>query len=115
MNIKNYHLGHEALQRFENYTGIKANWTPTAGESNFMDGKIVIYDPRFTDVFAAEFKNEVRNHHLPALLELKEQNTRPYILIAQTIFPSVKEYLRKNNINYIVILPVTPAYKHSRH
>ncbi|MCY1520390.1 Transcriptional regulator, AbiEi antitoxin, Type IV TA system [compost metagenome] len=101
MNTKTYHIGHEALLRFEKHTGIEAHFTPNQGVENFTDGLIRFMDNRFHDVFRVEFKHEVRNHHLPALLKLKESSHHPFILIGQTIFPSVKEYLRKQGINYI--------------
>ncbi len=101
MNTKAYHIGHEAINRFTQHTGIAAEFSPMQGVEHFVDATIRFQDPRFNDVFDIEIKNEVRNHHLPALLDLKERNKRPFILIGQTIFPSVKDYLRKNGINYI--------------
>ena len=101
MNTKAYHIGHEALNRFTKHTGIAAEFSTTQGVEHFEDATIRFQDPRLTDVFDMEIKNEVRNHHLPALLDRKERYKRPYILIGQTIFPSVKDYLRKNGINYI--------------
>ena len=103
MNTKAYYIGHEALNRFTEHTGIKAVFSRTKGVELFTDATIKFNDPRFEDVFTIEFKNEVRNHHLPVLLDLKEKSKRPFILIGQTIFPSVKEYLRKYGINYIDI------------
>ncbi|MEJ7692367.1 type IV toxin-antitoxin system AbiEi family antitoxin [Daejeonella sp.] len=103
MNTKALFVGHQAVDRFSQHTGIKAVFSPSKGADQFLDATIKFIDPRFDEVFAVEFKSEVRNHHLPDLLVLKERSKRPFILIGQTIFPSVKEYLRKHKINYVDI------------
>lgn len=65
-----------------------------------LDGKITLTIDGKEIKFNAEVKKEVRNHLLPPLTALAEKYP-PLLLIAQTIYPKIKEELRKRNIGYL--------------
>lgn len=88
-----------AIQAFENQTGIKGKWKPTPNQ--LLDGVMDFYfaqnKPRR---FVVEVKREVRNHHLPGLLDqgIRHKNL---IVIAENIFPKIKEELQQHDIAYL--------------
>lgn len=79
-------------------TGIKTRWYDTV--RNGHDGKVDFLFKDKKETFFVETKKELRNHHIPALIE-QARHHKPLLLIAYKIFPAIKEELRKNNIAYI--------------
>lgn len=87
-----------ALGQLEHHTGLKAKWHP--GGPKELDGKIDFrYNNQLHTVFI-EVKKELRNHQLPQLEELKK-NYQPLMVVAEYIFPKIKEELRKKGIAYL--------------
>ena len=91
---------HKAIENVENQTGIKIqfdNKVPIA-----LDGKIKFkYNNQWYTAFV-EVKKELRNHQLHQLKELKSKY-HPLMIIAEYIFPKIKEELRKQKIAYLEI------------
>lgn len=79
--------------------GLETTWQLNNGQHN--DGTVSFKNNQFDQAFKFELKNEVRNHHLQQLRDLKENSTKPLLVVAQTIYPASKEYLKKNEINYL--------------
>ena len=51
-------------------------------------------------VFNVEIKKEFRNHHLPAIIE-HAKKWYPLMIVAEKIFPKMKEELRKKGVAYL--------------
>lgn len=87
-----------ALDNLRKYTGIEGNFTLT--RENRLDGKVDFQLPKGKEVFVAEVKREVRNYQLP-IIENTARQYKNFLLIAETIFPNIKEELRKQEIAYL--------------
>ena len=97
--MKSYQMIETAKDNFYALTGIETSWEFKNAGSN--DGKVKFNDTRFDQPFVFELKNEVRNHHLQQLKDLKQSLEKPLLVIANTIYPPSKEYLKNNGINYL--------------
>jgi len=86
-----------ALEQFDGQTGIVGKWKPLAKE---IDGKLDLHIDSRTIHFFAEVKNELRKYQLSQLYEMAEQH-QPFMLIANHIFPALKEILREKKIGYL--------------
>jgi hypothetical protein len=87
-----------AIEQLENHTGIKAHVDQKAIEE--VDGRLhFIYNGK-TYIAFIEVKKELRNHQLPVLEKLKT-DYHPLMVIAEYIFPKIKEELRKQDIAYL--------------
>jgi hypothetical protein len=86
-----------ALENLYNITKIRGLWIDIEKE---IDGKITFIQNNIDYVFFAEIKKELRQHQLNRI-EQKAQYYRPLIIIAERIFPKIKEELRDKNIAYL--------------
>ena len=91
-------LVNTAIENLFKNTGIKAKWK--AFTKNETDGKLTIQLKPDNIDFNIEVKREIRNHHIPALLN-KADTFPPFMLIAEYIFPMLKKELINNNIAYL--------------
>jgi len=64
------------------------------------DGELQFRTPDNLPAFNVEIKKEIRQYQIPTLLKRAEQH-QPFMIMAETIFPLVKEELRANKINYV--------------
>jgi hypothetical protein len=87
-----------AIDNLPHIKGLKAKWL-TAGAKDH-DGKIEIVIHGKKETFFVVVKKEFRNHHIPDLITLAGRY-KPLMIIAQNIFPAIKEAFRKHNIAYI--------------
>ena len=87
-----------ALENLEKNTGIKSKWSSKkdVGLDGILD--LLVDKQRFS--LNVIVKNELRNYQLPAIIEESKSNF-PLLLIANHIFPKLKEELRGNNIAYL--------------
>jgi hypothetical protein len=87
-----------ALENLKKITGITCNWVAIAQKN--IDGKLKfkIYNKEIT--FWVEEKKELRNHQLPVIRNLANKY-EPLIVVAERIFPKVKEELRQQKIAYL--------------
>lgn len=84
-----------ALDRLNEQTGIKAGWSPHDG----TDGLISFHFHRKKPAFV-EIKQEFGLHHLENIAT-KARKFHPLIVVADTIFPRLKEMLREKKIGYL--------------
>lgn len=89
---------HTALENLKKHTGIEGIYTPTHKKG--LDGEVDLIFQNGKELFMVEVKREIRNHQLPVIEEMARHN-KNFILIAETIFPKIKEELRKQGIGYL--------------
>ncbi len=88
----------KALEAFKTATLLDGRWKgPGKGR---YDGIIEINVQGQWEPFFVEIKKELRNHQLQPLIEVAKQNF-PMIVVAEHIFPKIKEELRNLDIGYI--------------
>jgi hypothetical protein len=86
-----------ALGRLNQHTGLTGNWIPLNVE---VDGEIdFLFENKKLRLYV-EVKKELRNHQLPQILEMARKY-KPFMVIAERIFPALKEILRDNKIGYL--------------
>jgi hypothetical protein len=87
----------KALERLNQNTGFIATWKPDYGE---IDGKLDLFFEQDETKFFVEVKTELRQHQLPKLLEMAKK-FHPFMVVAENIFPTLKEVLREKKIAYL--------------
>lgn len=87
----------KALQQLLGHTAIRGTWKPGPEP---LDGELHLTLQNRRVHFYAEVKNELRQHHLDALIKFAKKY-QPLIVIADNIFPTLKKTLRERNINYL--------------
>src|SRR4030095_10262482 len=96
--MKENRLAHIALENLYNTAGISGKWKENG--VNELDGKITFNINKQQLTFNAETKQEVRSHQLPGIIE-KAKHFDPLIVIANRLFPKIKEELRNNRVAYL--------------
>jgi len=96
--MKEQDVIHIALENLEKNTGFHATWKETA--KGPFDGTLTINFNGVKIKFLAEVKGELRQHQTIAIVN-RNTGTDPLIFIARKIFPTIKEFLRENNIAYL--------------
>jgi hypothetical protein len=86
-----------ALFAIEQRNGITGLWRPT---HKHLDGELDLTFRNRRARLNVEIKKELRLMHLPKILELAKKNA-PLIVVAETIFPTLKEKLREEEIAYL--------------
>ena len=86
------------IENLQKNVGIIAKWKKN-GEKQ-LDGRMTIKVADQILNFNAEIKQELRNYQLPQIIEQAVQ-FRPLIVIANHIFPKIKEELRQRKIAYV--------------
>lgn len=87
---------HNALEHLRQTTGIKAIWK----EAGPLEGLLEMALNNQKITFVAEVKNEVRPHQVHQMERYHHEHDH-FILIANQIFPKVKEDLRLKEIAYL--------------
>ena len=98
-NIKNkveQEIIHIALDNLKQFTGIEAFWLEKGPLDGVLD--LAIEGKKFT--FMVEVKRELRTHQLQQVENYFHRHEH-YLLIANCIFPKIKEELRQQNIPYL--------------
>lgn len=87
----------QTLKNLTEHTGLTGEILPLKNE---MDGvlQLILQDKKIR--LTAEVKKELREYHLPKLLEMKRKND-DLIVIAERIFPLLKAKLREYEIAYL--------------
>lgn len=85
-----------AIQALKLTTGIQANFK----EKGMLDGVLTFVLNSKKYEFIVEIKNELRGYQLSQIEESFKRNEH-FLLIANRIFPSIKEELRKKEIPYL--------------
>ncbi|MEO8853353.1 MAG: type IV toxin-antitoxin system AbiEi family antitoxin [Ginsengibacter sp.] len=87
-----------ALENLKKNAGIPGNWD-NHGERE-LDGKLELIIDHLPVKFNTEIKQELRDHQLPKIIEQAKRFT-PLMIVANRIFPKIKEELRLNEIAYL--------------
>jgi len=96
MNTKKINTIQTAIDNLKKTSGFKATWKDvTKGD---IDGVLTIVINNKKLAFDAYVKTELRYHQLDAILNKTE---KPFIIIANKIFPKIKDYLREHRIAYL--------------
>jgi hypothetical protein len=100
MNERN--TANMALANLQRTAHIKGKWKPIAinRHDNGLDGQIEFTLEENLIKMNAEVKNNLRTIHLPQIYKLAK-NHAPLMVIADHIFPKIKEELRNHNIAYL--------------
>lgn len=96
--MKEVNVIHRALENLKENTGIQAVYKDTP--KGTTDGVLTVTIKGKKLTFNVEIKNELRYHQLQGIIDRQKKET-PLIVIANKIFPKIKEELRKNNVAYI--------------
>lgn len=87
-----------ALERLKEQTGIHGGWKP--GPHKELDGKLTLFVHAKNLRLFVEVKKELRQHMLPNIFELAGKH-QPFMIVAENIFPKLKEMLREKKIAYL--------------
>jgi len=98
MNMTENEIIHIALENLENNAGIHGTWENTFRTET--DGQVDIVINNNDVKLFVEIKNELRNHQLPMILD-RANKFHPLMIVANRIFPKIKEELRANKIAYL--------------
>jgi hypothetical protein len=96
--MKENDIVHIALENLLQNTGITAMWKENATYG--LDGALYINIDDHTVELNVAVRNELRNHQLPALFEQAARNGN-LMVVANHIFPKIKEALRQHDIAYL--------------
>src|SRR3970282_2581857 len=88
-----------AINNIQKSGTINVEWKELNND-NAIDGKLILHLNKHNIGLYAEIKKELRNIHLAKIEELAIAKN-PFIIVAQRIFPKIKEELRKRNIAYL--------------
>lgn len=92
---------HTALENLQKNTHVMGEWKNYAlTKDNGVDGEIVFNIDNQTFRTFVAVKKTLRNHQLYHIKEISDAN-KPFLLVAEHIFPKIKEELRKNEIAYL--------------
>jgi hypothetical protein len=102
MNTTHTNTAIKALEMLYLSTQLKGTWMPIVKTkpNNDLDGLIKLGIGGKTYKLGVKVKNNIRTIHLPQLYELAQQNPQ-LIILADQIFPKIKEALRNHNIAYL--------------
>ncbi len=87
-----------ALDNLMKHSGIQAFYSPKPKKD--LDGEIDFKFQTGKELFVVEVKREIRNYQLPMIKEMAKRNKK-LLIIAETIFPKIKEEFRKQGIGYL--------------
>ena len=100
--MKEHNIATTALENLQRTAQIKGKWKPIDHKrlDNELDGQIELTYHENLIKLNAEVKNNLRTIHLPLIYKLAKDQA-PLIIIADHIFPKIKEELRNHNIAYL--------------
>lgn len=93
-----HRIVHIALENLQKNVGITGNWVEHGITE--LDGKVEFFAENNNLKFNVEIKQELRNHQLPKIIE-QAQRLGPMMVVANRIFPKIKEELRQHQIAYL--------------
>jgi hypothetical protein len=95
--MNEYQLANAALDQLQANTGLKGTYQHI---DDAIDGHINFEFENGNQFFYAEVKKELRQHQIPKILN-QAKTHQPFIVIAENIFPALKERLRNEKIGYL--------------
>ena len=99
VNMKTEETIYLALENLRTNTQIQGKWEHNAKE-NGCHGKLKLNIADEVVLYNVELKDELRNQQLQKVIEDNIANP-PIMVVANRIFPKIKEQLRMNNIAYL--------------
>lgn len=87
-----------ALENLRKHTGIEGWFTATY--KDYLDGEVRLLFNMGEERFTIEVKHEIRTHQLEHIRQLAARY-KDLLLIADTIFPKIKDELRKIGVGYL--------------
>jgi hypothetical protein len=87
-----------AIENLKKNYHLEASWKHTHNKQ--LDGLLDIIVNNTKLEFIIEEKQELRNHQMAKIVEMAKQH-KPLMIIANRIFPKIKEELRHNEIAYL--------------
>lgn len=102
VNIRKYNAVNLALENLQSNTLIRGEWIPLPDnrDEKSIDGFIEMRIDQTLIKFNVTVRNDLRMVHLPLLFELAKAHA-PIIVVANQVFPKIKEALRIQNIAYL--------------
>jgi len=97
--MSNQGIVHYALANLQKTGEIEAKWLDNTPDK-VLDGTLALTLGDRTIKLSIEIKKELRNIHLPKL-EAFAKEYYPFMIVAQSIFPKIKQELRNRNIAYL--------------
>lgn len=97
--MKEQEIVNRALENLVENIEIKYNWNNKAPKG--LDGEIKFNVNKTQHKLYVEVKKELRIHQLQQITELAKKYKNNFILIAEKIFPKIKEELRLKEIPYL--------------
>jgi hypothetical protein len=92
---------HTALENLRRSTQIEGTWIAYATDKDQnTDGELVFGFNKSRLKMKVEVKKTLRHYHVSNILDLAKANA-PFLLVAEHIFPKIKEELRKSGISYL--------------
>lgn len=98
MNMTQQEIIHLALENLQKQTHIKGSWEPATRKE--LDGQVTLNLDNCDIRYYVEIKKEFRNYHLQQIEALNREYS-PLMVVAERLFPKIKEELRKQNIAYL--------------
>jgi hypothetical protein len=89
-----------ALDNLMTNSGIRALFAPSL--KNGLDGEIHFMFQENREIFSVQIKREIRQHQITQIIKLAQNNSN-FMVLAETIFPKIKDELRKHQIGYLDI------------
>lgn len=96
VNMKDHDIIQKAVENIKINLDIPIHWKL----GNILNGYLVFTINNKELQFIVKVKKEVRIHHLPQII-LNQDEYKDVMLVAEKLYPKVKEELRKNNIPYL--------------
>lgn len=90
---------YKVIQLIQERTGLKGRWYARNGKKN-IDGQLELKGDNNKYTFPVEFKKEIKPIHFLQFQQAREQ-AGDLIVIAETIYPAIREQLRKLGFNYL--------------
>ncbi|MFN8209257.1 MAG: type IV toxin-antitoxin system AbiEi family antitoxin [Bacteroidales bacterium] len=91
---------YKAIEVLEKTTTARAEWIPAMIPKTMLDGQLVLRNGNKEYRFTTDLKKNVQIVNLPAFGILKKAH-KNLIIIAETIYPNIREQLRARQINYL--------------
>jgi len=98
MDMKEKEIIHTALENLFELTQIKGTWVDNP--PGILDGQVILIADELQFTLNTEIKRELRNYQIHQLQWMAEKY-HPFLIVAERIYPKIKEELRKRNIAYL--------------
>jgi hypothetical protein len=90
-----------AIHNLEKVIPMTWDWEPIDDTRDIgIDGELNMTINNKNAIYLVEIKRDVKNHQLQNILHYNNE-FQNFLLVAEKLFPKVKEELRENNVNYL--------------